>query len=544
MRLQTLFAVLGVLIGCGDNLHGDPDDPIAGDAAPHIHIVTPARGTFAGDVTHVLVTGTVSDDSGRVIAVTVNNEPAVHGDDGTWLANVAVTPGTNLVHAIAIDERRNEGSETRAVVVGPMVALERRVAGGIRTTLSAQALSALGRDSASSIETGGLVAAAQDRNPVVDVGNTGCSYARASITSLIVGNAEVQLQPTTGGIAVSTVLDDVSIGMHLQWADSCVDGTRETVVSAARVTVGGRALVGIAGGRFDVQLAEPSVQVTGIERELTDVPDPVVQMLDLDAEVGAALGSSKERLVVPMLGRALATYVESKTVDVDGVPVDVEVAPAQIAFTPDGGTLTLDTALLAHGGKGPFVFVPNSAPTLDLTSGLSLAVADDAANQLLASLWSAGAFDQRIELAAAPISELYDSVQLELAVPPHVEATGTPLELTIGDWVATFRRGNAVAATVAIHGRSALFVVVENGRLRMDVSTPAVEVDVIGTRTLAKAEREEIELFALEHVRAAGAAAVDAIPLPSIAGTSLTTPWVDPRLGYLLVSGNVPEGSR
>ena len=96
--------------------------------------------------------------------------------------------------------------------------------------------------------------------------------------------------------------------------------------------------------------------------------------------------------------------------------------------------MSLDTSLRARGDKGQFVFVANDAPKLDMKNDLELAVADDAANQLLTSMWSARAFDTEIELATGAygkVGDYYDSVQLQLVVPPHVEATGSPLELRL-----------------------------------------------------------------------------------------------------------------
>src|SRR5262245_52699104 len=259
MKLQTLFAVVAVCVGCADHPY-DPDAPAFDRNAPRVHIISPARGAIAGDVTHVLVSGTASDDVG-VKSVAVNGVPVELADDGTWLADVTVVPGTTLLHAIVNDSQGNLGAETRAIVAGPMVALDRHVADGIWGTLSAQALNTLGRGTATFIESGGLMTAVQGMNPVVDVGGgPDCLYAQASITSLTVGDADVLMGPTTGGILVSTVLRDVRIGMHLQWSVSCFDGSKEVVLSADRVTVQGLLAVDVRDRALDFRFADPIVQ--------------------------------------------------------------------------------------------------------------------------------------------------------------------------------------------------------------------------------------------------------------------------------------------
>ena len=75
MKLQTLFAVVAVLGGCTYD-PSYPDRPAFDWNAPRIEIVSPARGTVAGDVTQVVVTGTASDDQ-AVASVFVNGVPAV-----------------------------------------------------------------------------------------------------------------------------------------------------------------------------------------------------------------------------------------------------------------------------------------------------------------------------------------------------------------------------------------------------------------------------------------------------------------------------------
>ena len=87
MKPQTLLAVFGAVVGCADHPY-EPDAPAFDRNAPRVHIVSPARGTIAGDVTHVLVTGTASDDLG-IKSVSVNGAQTAVADDGT-VSGVAI----------------------------------------------------------------------------------------------------------------------------------------------------------------------------------------------------------------------------------------------------------------------------------------------------------------------------------------------------------------------------------------------------------------------------------------------------------------------
>jgi hypothetical protein len=543
MKSQPLFAVVAVFAGCSFETV-EPDDETLDRSAPRVEIMSPQRGTIAGDVTHVLVTGTASDDSGVVESVTVNGVPAALAADGTWSVEVAVLPGTTLLQAIAFDAEDNQGKQTHAIVSGPMVALDGRVEHGISGTLSAPALLTLGHNTAALIEAGGLMSAVDGINPVVDVGGgPNCLYGQASITSLTIGDANVLMGPTNGGVMVSAVLDDVHVGMHLQWAVACATGSRDVVVTAQRVTVQGLLTVGVVDRTLDVQFDEPNVQVTGFDPQLQGVPPAAIQLLGLDAAISPILGSMTERIVVPNVARSLSPLDDTRTIDVAGTQIDLDIAPAQVSFSPQGGTIAIDTSLRAHGDQGEFVFVSNTKPRLDMKHGFELAIADDAANQLLTSMWSAKAFDTTIDLQSESyeqIGKLYDSVELQLLVPPHVHAHARPLELTIGDWIATFKHGDVAVTTVAIHAKTALYVTEDdNGKLRMDVSTPAVRVDLVGGGNwISKAQYDAIKAFASEHVAASGHAAIGAVPLP-VVGDTMPNLWVEPESNHLLVVGDV-----
>src|SRR5690606_2569928 len=217
--------------------------------------------------------------------------------------------------------------------------------------------------------------------------------------------------------------------------------------------------------------------------DLGGVPGTIVDMLRLDRAMGPVLGWATERFVVPMLNKSLAGLNETKTIDELGVQVDIDVKPSQIQFSNAGGKVLLHTSLRAKGDSGNFVFVPNTLPAMDMSHGFQLAVADDAANQLLTSVWSAKARDRTIELANGSygdIGQRYDSVQLEVRVPRYIEATDGKLRLTIGDMMGSFRLGASVVTQVAINAQIELRAAKgDDDKLRFDVGTPTVYVDVL-----------------------------------------------------------------
>jgi hypothetical protein len=545
---MRLFAILGIaaLAGCTDKPY-DPNAPALDPTAPRVHITTPERGTIAGDVHTVTVTGTATDDT-AVASVTVNDVPATLAADGTWTATVPVKAGTNLLHAIAKDAQGNAGKESRAVVAGPMVALAQDVPQAITATLSAQTFNAIGKGTAGFLTSGDL-APMLGTAPVMDLGNgPDCLYAKAWITSVTFGDADVTLAPQDGGLWLDVELDQANIGMHLEYAAACVDGSRDITIGASHISVSGNMTVGVAGHDFDIHLDNPNVNITGFNVELGGIPGAIVDMLSLDTAMGPILGWATERFVVPMLNNALAGLNNTKTMDVLGTMVDIDVKPDDIRFSSEGAVVILDTSLRAHGDAGDFVFTDNTVPAMDLSHGFQMAVADDAANQLFTSLWSAKALDKSIDLqngSYGDIGKLYDSVQISAAVPPFVDASGDGLVLTVGDLVATFRNSDEVVTEVAINAQVDLQVVKgQDGALRFDVGTPTTYVDVLdenveGANQLSNAQFEAITSFALSRVIAVGSGSVGAIPLPSVGGVSVNNLTIAEQTGYLVVDGEV-----
>lgn len=531
----------------------DPEHPALDPNAPRIRILSPERGTFAGDVSTVEVRGTVLDD-GIVTSVVVNAVHAVVNADGSFVATVPVAPGTNLLHAVAKDADGNAGKETRAVVAGKLSTMDRMVPSGITATLSAQTFDALGRGAAGFLETGDLHALIAPANPVVDMGTDNgepdCLYGQAFVTGVDVGGADVSLVPQTGGLGLDITLDDVEIDTFLRWAVACLDGSRNATATATKLRIRAKLEVGVAAGKFAIRMVGTNVSLTNFNVDLGGVPQQIIDLLDLDTRLGPVIAWAVERFVVPMLNSALSGLNETKSIDVLGKTVDVAVAPAKIDFSVAGAVVALDTELRAQGdGASPgWVYTKNTVPVMDASHGFQLAVADDAANQLLGSFWAAKGMDLALDLdngSYGTIGTLYNRVELSAKVPPHLDAAGGALQLTIGDFLGTFKNEGQVATVVAINARVDIKVVTDaTGALKLDVGTPVTYVDILdenvdGSNPLSTAQFEAITTFALARVAAFGSGAIGSIPLPSVGGVSMKDVQVLQQTGYVIVDGEI-----
>ena len=555
---HLLLAAVATLAGstaltaCADNAY-DPNGPAIDPNAPKVHITSPERGAIAGDVHSVTVTGTATDDT-AVATVTVNGVPAALAADGTWTAVVPVVAGTNLLHAIATDNSANEGKESRSVSAGPTSLVSMQVPQALTAALSAQTFDAIGRGAAGFIKTADLEAMIAPSNPVLNVGapnGPDCLYSQGSITSMTVGDAAITLVPHPGGLNLSAQLTNVHIGMHLKYAAACINGSRDITIAASKVAVVGNMTIGISPTKdFDIKLVNPNVTISNLDLQLGGIPGAIVDLLHLDTALGPILGWAVEKFVTPMIGKSLSGLSQTKTVTVLKSQVDISMKPSKLTFSNEGALINLDTSIRAHGDAGKFVFVDNLVPAMDLSHGFTLAVADDAANQALASLWSAKGLDETIDLkngSYGDVGTLYDAVQIETKGQPFVDASNTAngLVLTIGDLMASFKNGAQVATAAAINAQVGLKVTTgTDGTLKFDVGTPTVYVDVLdegvqGANQLSNAQFEALTSFALARIISVGSASLGSIPLPSVGGVGITDMTISPQTGYLVVSGDV-----
>ena len=554
MRTTSIIAlglVAGSLIGCDQEY--DPDAPAIDPNAPRVHIISPARGTFAGDVGMVTVTGTALDDE-AVSSVTVNGVTAAVQADGSFSALVPVTAGTNLLHAIAKDAQGNAGKESRAVVAGPMEPIAQMVPQAITASMTAQTFDAIGRGLTGYMTGGNLTAAVAPLNPVINYGapnGPDCLYAQGRVTGVTVGStSKILLAPQLGGIYLEADLVNPKVNMGLAWSVSCIDGSRNVSVGASRIKITGVLKLGVNGDKFEIHLDDQDVRITGFNVELGGIPGEVINYLSLDTALGPIIGWMVERFAVPYVNSSLQALNETKTVDVLGTLVDIKVRPARIDIDIPGAVIELDTQLRARNDSASpgFVYVTNQVPVMDMNRGFELAVADDGANQLLGSFWAAKGMDAGIDLANGSYGEvgkLYDRVEIQTKVPPFVDASGDKLVLTVGDMLATFKNGAKITTQVAVNAQVELKVVAApGGGLRLDVGSPVTYVDILdenvdGTNALSNAQFEAIATFALGRVVAVGSGSVGAIPLPSAGGVAVKNVKVSQQAGYVVVDGDV-----
>lgn len=555
--LASLVAAAGAALsaGCDEPL---ADDPAIDPDAPVVRISSPARGAYLGDVSSVVVTGTVLDES-PLRAVTLNGEPVAVGPGGAFAATVAISPtGTTLFTVEATDEDGNVGRETRAFAAGPLVRTGLRTADAVTASISDSAFLAAGNAAAALLAQGDLGAWIAPHNPVISAGSPDgpdCLFGDVSIGKLDVASASVELLPTVGGLELTAELRGVSVPMHLRYAALCVDGQSDVAMTATSVRVTGRFTVAIAEGRFAIKLVAPKATFTGFHLELPGIPGEVARLLDLDHALGPVLSWAVEQLAAPILGDALAGFDGATSLPILGQTLELEVVPTELAFSPVDAQLRLDTRFgFAADRDGRFVAAPAARPALDAGDGLAIAVAGSAVNSLLAGFWAAGGMNLSLDLTTGDyggLGQLYDRVKLEGLLPLSLRAEGAGegrAALLIPELVVSFERQGALVTQIALNG--AIELELErggDGALRLGTGTPRIFVDILqegvqGSNPLASSQLEALVAFALARGTAVASNLIGAVPLPSGPGLQLTAVAARATAGHLLIEGSTSGG--
>jgi len=518
-------------------------------APPLLEVTSPARGTMEEGLTMVAVRGTVapSPEAGAAITrVAVNGVTAELAADGSFVANVAIAPGATLLQTVAVDADGNQASDTRAVVTGTLRPADAMIENAISAALSAAALDRLGGSAATLVEQSDLGAFVAPYNPVIAKGLTNgeedCLYGKVSVRpGLDVSTAAIGLVPGDAGLAIDVELKDLVVPLHARYAAACLDGDTDLTVRARRARVRGTLAVMATAGKFDVRLQSPQVTLEGFAVDASGVPGAVLDLLDLDQEMGDVLAWAIERFMAPVVDQALrGVAVGPQRVELLGRTVEVAVTPAGVGFDAAGAEVVLDGRLMVVGGDARFVYTEDQVPPRRTGAGFELAVADDTMNQALAGFWASGA----LALRQPHELGLFDGVALDARLPPVVSPAGDgSLRLALGDLIVDFQTAGATRARVAMNLEMNLRVepnAAYDGAVRLAIDLRALKADVLDNATgVPDHELETLFPGIATTMLDTMSPILGAIPLPSVYDLSVTDLRVGGDAGYVTVSGEL-----
>jgi hypothetical protein len=407
------------------------------ECRPKIDVDFPPRAaTIKGDLGTpvVTVTGTVSSGLGAIESLTLNGDPVTVDDDGSFMHDVAVDVGGNLLVFEASDDAGNVRRRVQSLLWSdayhePMTPSDDPVPEGLGFWLDQQSLddgdhSMPVNDLATVLE---LALSAFDTNAFVDPTTAVASSAGYDVflTSLELGSAMVGLQGASGGIAITAQLQDIYGDLFFDcttWTCELAGGDSTGGLSIAAVTVTGTLLLDVDDNhQLAATLVDVQANVNPDDVEIwsnngwTDFLLSVVEIFIHDSLV-ADLSNALEDQVQSNLGPALANGLSALTLATEfsfpnlgnsrqSIPVDLAADFNTTDFhgneaPPKGGAV-----VLRAGGYPTLAVTPYDNDGVPTRSGcgtgmqtlaipreapLEITLADDTLNELLFAGWRGG----------------------------------------------------------------------------------------------------------------------------------------------------------
>ena len=559
MRKYTMFLVS--LAACTDATPLGPAVQIVDRTPPRLEIVSPQRGLIQpGTPGRVEVRGFVRDDRSGA-RVQVNGVVGVVGSaDGSFAVQVPVHEGMTFLHTVATDGAGNTAGDTRAVLAGSLVPTETPAGDAIVARLDSRAVRVGGELLAARLAGADLTR--RVTNPIVD-NPIPCVAARADVTRLAHGNVTLALSPIEGGLAIDATVENLSLGLRVLHSTSCNSKASLDVTAAARqfrmrgtlrLGVDGEGLVAVDRSATDAWVDGLAVNGELPSRTLAQIEGPIAAAL---AQLYADhIGGHVPSVILRGLG------ANDRIVELSSGDLELTLRPTQLWVDYTGIGIAVDTQVkLPPGGSGA-VYLASGASSLPALAGgdaIAVGISDDAVNQLLSSLWGAGAFDGSLAAAApvapAAVTPRYDAVELSPRLPPVVTALqgGAGLRIAFGDVECAFIKqvpggpGETVAR-VSLSAEITVSVSANGDQLRFQpvhrqLFVDSLDDNLVEPHAFTGSDVDAAGFWASERLMELMNDRVSHLPLPAARGTMFaagTAYLTRPVEGYVVIRGDAP----
>jgi hypothetical protein len=527
-HLTTLIVIASSLVGSACMVGGDDANP------PVLRVTSPQRSKVQDRPGALVVTGTVAQNplGAAVDSVMVNGTRAMLNADGTFSATIDVPAGATLIHTYATDIAGGIATDTRSVQAGERRPPGSSIQNAIAASISAPVFTQIGNLAGRSLKAANLTALIAPLNPVVRAGDEqgpDCLYGQAFVDSVTIADARISLAPVAGGLQISATLDRPVITGHAMYAVTCINGQSNFEIKANAASLSGVLTLSTNGPNgLSADLLNPDVQLPGLDITATGIPGAILNLIPLERVIQKIAPLAARTFVTPLLNTAVGTLTGPQKLPVLGQTLNLQVAPSAIAFTPAAGSVMLDTRMLIEGAESSpgFIFTPNDAPTLDAGGGLALGISDDLANDVLAQLAAKGLLNMQLPGSTA---------RLTLTSPPMIspDPKDGKLRLVLPDMMIMLGGTKSLAVNVEIG--LTVRSINDGTALAIDLGTPSIALDSLDDAPDTAASLAPAIQTTTNDQKGSILDMLQNIPLPKVAGFTLSNTQVTGGSGYVLV---------
>lgn len=561
--LAVLFGGL-LALGCSSGSSSDDDgitdegdggDGSTFEGAPSITITSPERGTVS-TTDSVEVSGTVTGSS-AITQVTINGATAQVGSDGRFSANLTLGEGITIIETVARDDQNRESTDARGVLAGNLVEQSVPVTEGLVANMSGTAMTGLSdmiQDLANNTD---FTAPATALNPVVDTGDS-CNSAKVFVNTVSHEGVDVGAGPVAGGISADVSVRNLRVTGRVTFRAVCVSGSADFTITADGFNLTGTVTPTLDAGNINVGLNGVNNSFSGFSIDVSGIPGFVESLFSgqVRDQLQSILRDAITGMVPALANDFLSDFLaDSYSISLLGQTISLSVTPSSMDWTEQGGTIVLDTSSTVDGADALYLSSPRPRPNdADLAStGLRIAVADDVLNQLFASIWASGALDMTVlplpgDVLSAAFGGDVQAASITMILPPvaNFDTTTGTARLTVADLQmdATSPSGELLASFVLSAEIELAVETRSDGGVRIVTRAPRILAQVLeqSDSLLTELTPEKVAAIAELGISQVSVLADDllgSIPVPGIAGATITSPTFQPVSGYLMVGGDI-----
>jgi hypothetical protein len=553
--LLPSIASLFVWACSADSLVDDQGDGQTADyPPPTLEVTEPARATFAETDT-VVVRG-YADAAAGLAEVRVNGQPADLASDGSFSLTLEVPDTLTLIETVAVDENGTETVDARAVMAGNLVEQSTPVADAMAAHVSEGAMAGFGEMISDFANDTDWQELARSLNPIASAGD-GCNEYRAHVNTVSHGAIGLTTRAAAGGIRVGLRINNLRVTGRVDWRAVCISGTTTFTITANSYELGGLVVPGFVRSALDVSIQDVTSEFQGFRLSADGIPGFVEDTFQGQARTRLAnMLRDTIQNEVPALAREFLGGFTSNQFDFEvlGQPIRMQVRPTDMSCTERGGTIVLESSADVPGlGGGVYLSNPQARPNPGSTggSGLEVAIAADAINQVLAAIWHSGVLEDTLlpdEASAlgAILGQEIGSATATMLLPPIVTFDGQSeiSRITLGDVVIeAFGPGGDSLVKFALSAEIEITVGQRSdGGLRLRTGASRVLAQVLerapGVRATGPALTSVVELI-VPQVGRQVQSLFDVIPIPGLPGGEIGSPVIQPHDGYVVAGGEV-----
>ncbi|MBM4358549.1 MAG: hypothetical protein FJ096_10625 [Deltaproteobacteria bacterium] len=529
LRRTVALVVLGLAaLGCSAEevtpIALDQAEPVVEENEPvELQILTPKRGTFfeAKDGDQILVKGL-----GASPGLTINGEPVIPDEYGTFSTTVTARTGLNLIRAV--DE---DGSLDVPFLFGQYASPSKPVSSAVTVRINSGGFKSTDPKNATLTRLAQL--ALDDTNLLAQLKGqtysgtfTGGSWS-FKVTSTSYSGSKVSFSPRTGGASFQATVSNVKVNgtlmvkvLFTKTDDATIGLTSANVTGNIDASLSSGGTLGAAGTGVKTTLNGFSY-----DSDNAGFPCCVDWILTkiMQEQVESAVRDSVRKVLETKVAFALNELGFPASIDLSssGYPATIGIKQRfdSASFTSSGASLTARVHFTAKvdaddpGKAAPGWFEVGSKPlTVSSSAAFGLTVSIDALNQALHAAWAQGGLERTVD--GVPT---VGSVKLTPTMPPVVLVTPEgKLYAGIGEVIVdAMLAGKPVKAALTVQDLVTASLDGKAGALTLTTSKqPLISLTWLEASHVVPVVRDTIKKMVIDQ--APSMLVPIALPLPSI----------------------------